>query len=358
MLTAIEVKTFDFWLFGGLRNFQAGSDTFREPRFPPDIMKFFHLTDLEEHQPVGVLLKRGRNIFFPVPADILQPRKGERGNLKISHLKEREEILAQLCDKEFLTDLGEEHLLPFVGEDKDKKKYEGAGGFISFERLKTYFSEGRIEASTDDLKGLDYFVSSEIKVGLTLDFQRFSAMESMLYTTFVNRPQTLDSSLVVIFKGPNALEEGIYYVGGETRVSEVKPLKEENITPFLQEGIEVKEGDLYRFYLLSHTYIEGELTVGKTLKVGGIEFKTVWVFSRGKEWISGFRKPAIQMLTPATVLVLKAMGNGNLKRLTYVESKACLPVFKSRTSRRVEDREVELHRYGWNHGILTPYVGG
>jgi hypothetical protein len=62
---------------------------------------------LEEYQPVGVLLKRERDIFFPVPADILQPRKGERGNLKISHLKDKEKILPQLCGKEFLTDLGE-----------------------------------------------------------------------------------------------------------------------------------------------------------------------------------------------------------------------------------------------------------
>jgi CRISPR-associated protein Cmr3 len=358
MLTAFEVKTLDYWLFGGLRNFQAGSDTFREPRFPPDIMKFFHLTDLEKLQPVAVLLKREGDIFFPVPADILQPRKGERGNLKISHLKERERIISQICNKEFLTDLGEGYYLPFVEESRDKKKYEGAGGFISFDRLKTYFSEGRIEATTDDLKGVDYFVSSEIKVGLMLDFQRFSAMESMLYTTFVNRPQNLDSSLVVIFKGSNSVEEGFYYVGGETRVSEVKHLKQENITPFLQEEIEVKEGKLYRFYLLSHTYIDGELTIGKTLRVGGIDFKTVWVFSRGKEWISGFRKPAVQMLNPATVLVLRAKGSGNLKRLTYIESKTCLPIFKGRHSQRVEDKEVELHRYGWNHGILTPYVGG
>ncbi len=90
MLELYEIRPYDFWLFGGLRNFQAGSDTFREPIFPPDIMKFFHLVDLKKCIPVGIFLKKENELFFPVPADLLQPRKGVKGSLKITPFEDRE----------------------------------------------------------------------------------------------------------------------------------------------------------------------------------------------------------------------------------------------------------------------------
>ena len=350
MVELVEVKTFDFWTFGGLKNFQAGVDTYREPIFPPDIMKFFHLADLKEIFPVAVFLKKENEIYLSVPADILQPRKGEKGELKISPLKGKNNL-----PEGALTDLKKFELLPFVEESCPK--YEGAKGFIAFEKLKHYFMENRICADTDSLKGLDYFVTFEPKVGLTLDFDTFSAEESKLYFTFAVRPKK-DASLVVVFKRKNSksgkVEDGTYYLGGETRVSKIQKLENKDIKNFLSEKVNVCKDKLYKFYLLTHTHIEGKLKIGRTLKVGNLEFELLWVFTKGKEWISGFKKPAVEMLLPSTVLVLKAKEISSIDRLTYIEAKAKLPIFVDKNSEEPKKEEIYLHNYGWNFGILIP----
>jgi len=82
------------------------------------------------------------------------------------------------------------------------------------------------------------------------------------------------------------------------------------------------------------------------------------LFNGGKEWISGFRKPAIQMLKPGSVFILKALQSGSLRRLTYIVWEDLVPVYESKDSKKIKKKEVELHNYGWNFGILTPYIGG
>ncbi len=350
MIELFEVKAFDFWSFGGLKNFQAGIDTYREPIFPPDIMKFFHLVDLKEVIPVAVFLKKEGEIYLNVPADILQPRKGESGELKVSSLKRKSEL-----PEGALTDLESFEILPFL-EESDKK-YEGASGFMPFSRLKGYFTENRVCAYTDAINGLDTFVTFEPKVGLTLDFDKFTAEESRLYFTFVVRPKG-DTSLVVVFKRKNPqggkIEEGTYPIGGETRVSKVQKVEDEKIQNLLCEKINVCKGKLYKLYLLSHTYIDGKLEIGKTLKVGNINFKLVWAFTKGKEWISGYRKPAVEMLLPSTVLVLKAEDSTLADRLNYIKTKTKLPIYKDKDKKELKEEEVYLHNYGWNWGILIP----
>ena len=157
-----EINTFDFWLFGSLKNFQAGIDTFRDPKFPPDIVKFFHLLDLEEAFPIGVFLKKENEIYFPVPADILQPRKGEKGKLKVSPLISKEklnkEFLKENSSEVFLTDREDLDILPFIKESETK--YEGASGYISFEKIKKkariipclfYIRRERVDLRLEDL---------------------------------------------------------------------------------------------------------------------------------------------------------------------------------------------------------------
>ena len=352
MVELFEVKALDFWSFGGLKNFQAGVDTYRKPVFPPDIMKFFHIVDLNKLIPVAVFLKKEDEIYLPVPADLLQPRKGEKGELKISPLIKKGKL-----PEGALTDLESFKVLPFI--EKSEVKYEGAKGYLPFGKLKNYFTENRIcGADTDNLKGLDCFVSFEPKVGLTLNFDTFSAEESRLYFTFAVRPKK-DTSLVVVFKKKNdesvKIEEGIYHIGGETRVSKVQKVENEEFQNFLSEKINVCKGKLYKFYLLSHTYIDGKLEIEKTLlRVGNVDFELVWAFTKGKEWISGYKKPAVEMLLPSTVLVLKAKDDALTNRLNYIGAKTKLPIYEGKDEKKLKEEEVFLHDYGWNWGILIP----
>ena len=58
--------------------------------------------DLEEAFPIGVFLKKENEIYFPVPADILQPRKGEKGKLKVSPLISKEKLNKNFSKKTLL----------------------------------------------------------------------------------------------------------------------------------------------------------------------------------------------------------------------------------------------------------------
>ncbi len=344
----IEIKATDFWLFGGLKNFQAGEDTYREVLFPPDVMKFFHLTDTTKCKPVGVFIKqrdekKGKEeLYLPVPADLLRPRKGENGPLAVATLKEP--------PTDTITDLDSD-LLPTAPEGKTK--YEGASGFITTEHLREYLEKGTIEGKSCIIKSVGDFVIFEPKIGLTLDFDRFNAEESRLYFTFVVRPRK-GTSLVVLFDGNCESLEGFYHLGGETRVSKLK--ESEAPKDLINGKASVQKGNLYRFYLLTHTFVEGGLKKGKTLKVGGLEFEPVWFFSGGAEWISGFRKPGIKMLKPGGVMVLRALEEGEVNRLTFVEGSTSLPVIKDKENQPEVDSEIkDLHLFGWNHGFLAPY---
>ncbi len=250
--------------------------------------------------------------------------------------------------------------IPFIRESEPK--YEGAKGFIPFEKFKCYFENINFHATTNDLKGLNEFVEFEIKVGLTINFDNFTAEESRLYTTFVLRPKKKTSLGVLYLKKHSfeCLKGGDYHIGGETRVSKVLKVDGNNqafndLKSFLTQNVKIAKDKLYKLYLLTHTYIEGELKIGRTLKAEGLEFELVWSFTKGKEWISGFRKPALEMLLPGTVLVLKAKNEGCLKRLTYIEEKTILPVYESKDSKEIKDECINLHNYGWNYAILTTF---
>jgi len=342
MVRLLKVKTLDFWAFGGLRNFQAGVETFRRSLFPPDVMKFFHLVDLNKVSVCGVLLEQNSTLYFPVPADLTRPRKKKEGNLEVSLLKRAEGV----------TDLSFE-CLPIA---KKGKKVETASGFLAFERVREYFLKVEsFTAPVKALKSLSDFVKEEIKVGLTLNKDFFTAQEGRLYANFVLRPgkdEKNETHLVALLKekGDFSFEEGFYYFGGEARVSYARVEQNEELNGFLEEKVKVEKGNLYRFYLLSHAFVNGELEPGKELVVGDLKFKLVWSFSAGGEWISGYEKPGAFMLKPGSVFLLEAKEEGELSRLSPISGRARLP------RRHGSLEEVELSNYGWNWGILGDYL--
>ena len=380
-LYLLELNPIDNYVIGGLRNFQAGVDTYRETLFLPDIMKFFALLDLEDFKVCGVFLRKDGEIYFPIPADFLRPRKGQSGSLKLSKLKKVEDLKSREGD--IIFDIDPEYI-PYI-EEKGDTKYEGASGFISAKSLEPYFQYGEIkqDLKTDSIKSISEFIKQELKIGLTLNFDSFTAQESRLYMTFVNRV-VRGVKLVALLKVKEGKENlngesnlkppnGFFYFGGETRVASVdtKPLEEENPLHFLNGDMEIKGGNLYRFYLTSHTYLPEELKLKRKLILGelngkskesGCKFSVEWVFSAGKEWISGFAKPGIQMLKPGTVLILRALEDcKNIKRFTCIQSHEYLPILKGRNApKKVENivkEEKNLCDYGWNYGILAPYGG-
>jgi len=90
MVKLLKVKALDFWAFGGLRNFQAGVDTFRRSVFPPDAMKFFHLVDLSKVSVCGVLLEQKNTLYLlPRPCGLNAPEKEKRGKLRSLYTKTR-----------------------------------------------------------------------------------------------------------------------------------------------------------------------------------------------------------------------------------------------------------------------------
>jgi len=248
----LELKPFDSYVLGGLRNFQAGTDTYRETQPLPDIMKFFHLTDITKVRFCGVFIKEitteDENFYIPVPADILQPRKGQSGNLKLSLLKKVGEYPLNETIMDIKTDY-----LPYI--EAKNPKYEGAQGFIEIDFLKSYFTQGILQENlkTCHLKSLTDFIKSELKIGLKLDFNKFTAQESYLYMTFLNR---LKENIRIVALLENKSDdtpklEGSYYFGGETRISKIKTQALDEKLEFLSEKVDILEGKV----LFNNSYL-------------------------------------------------------------------------------------------------------
>ncbi|MEO2152858.1 MAG: hypothetical protein ABGX24_00350, partial [Aquificota bacterium] len=106
-----KVSALDFFSFGGLQNFSAGETTFLQGKFPPDISRFFYLVDLSKAAILAVLLLKEDTIYFPVPADWVVPRKGEKGEIEVNKVPYKECIKKNQCK-----DLGK--LLPKEEEEE------------------------------------------------------------------------------------------------------------------------------------------------------------------------------------------------------------------------------------------------
>ncbi|MGB9873678.1 MAG: hypothetical protein ACPLRS_01765, partial [Hydrogenobacter sp.] len=137
------------------------------------------------------------------------------------------------------------------------------------------------------------------------------------------------------------------FLGGERNPAVVEEIKD--LPELFSQRAQVKKGRYYKLYLLTHTYIE-EAKEGKEIKLRGIEskmelkFELAWIFSRGSEFVSGYDKPALEMLKPGCVLMLKATTEGDFSSLCQVlVSEKLFNI----------DNLKRFNESGWNMGILT-----
>ncbi|MDQ7083101.1 MAG: type III-B CRISPR module-associated Cmr3 family protein [Aquificota bacterium] len=295
----VKVKGYNAFWFGGLKHF-----TEEEHYLPglelPNIMRTFRL--LKKGTPCyGVFFWREdeRDLFLPVPADIVGRRKKKQfrdGDLRIAYYNGK---IPQIDDKE--------------------NAYETLGQyFISSENLMSAWAEG----DQNSLKVLPAgeFFEVENKVGLKLDRKTMTGEEGRLY--FHDRMR-LKKGVSLCFLAKELDTTKGKFFGGERN-----PVEIEESTK-LPEGFEsllksrsIEAGKRYKLYTLTHTFVEGGLVVerdrGKTLTLKDTEekeaeFELLWVFFQGSEFVSGRgtdgEKPAIEMLKPGTVMVLRAKNN-------------------------------------------------
>ncbi len=301
-------EPYDVLSFGGLKHFGAGQTHISRSSFPPPIMRFFHLFE----KVYGVFIKQQDQLYLPAPADLLKERKKE-DSTSVRALKLKGEI-------------------PFLsGTDK---AYESVGdAFISYEDFTKNYVKRR---ECLCVYPLEEFIQKEFRVGIGLDKERHIAKESLLYSQEFLRLK--NSHLTVLAEGMQQNIKGnIVPVGGERKVAF---LKEEPVRLF-EGSVRIERGKLYKFYCLSHLYVDGGLKRGKVLKISGMNFSLVWLFNKGVEYVSGFAKPFLQMLKPGSVLVLEALASGGFGcQVCQVESTP------------PEWRYESFLERGWNSGIL------
>ncbi|GEM_PF-859554 len=337
-----RVKGYNAFWFGGLKHF-----TEEEHYLPglelPSIMRTFRL--IKKGTPCyGVFFWKEdeKDIFIPVPADVVGERKKgrfEKGDLKISYYSE-------------------ESCVPEI--DEKEKAYEPLDRyFISSENLKTAWAEGREK----DLKVIpaDELFASENRVGLKLNKNTMTGEIGRLY--FHDRMR-LQSGVSICFLAEELDTSRGEFFGGERNPAEVE---EVNRLPEGFSGLvkprEIKKGKRYKFYILTHTFVKGGLLKnrdsGKKLTLedrdkNKVEFELLWVFSKGSELVSGWRRPALEMLKPGTVLVLVACEDskdfGSLCQIR--SSPQVLYIDWEDGEEKVLDDKTFFKR-GWNSGILV-----
>ena len=248
-----------------------------------------------------------------MPADVLLPRKGREGSVRIAKLTEEG--------------------LPFLRGTCEA--YESSEGtFISLRDFLEKYREG--------IEGFNAVgpevIKREHRVGIGLDRDYRKAKEAMLYSQEFLRFAE-GTCLAVLAEEPfEELKGQFVRVGGERRIAFVK---EEGTFPVQPIGIQ--RGSLYKFYCLSHLFVDGGLERGKELRIENLKFRLLWLYSKGSEFISGYRKPFIEMLKPGSVLLMQALDAGGLgSSVCQINS---VPPVKSK------ELESFLHR-GWNSGIL------
>ncbi len=308
-----EVKAQNPLWFGGLKHVLAGEEHYAKVQTLPNVMRFFPAVKDEEGRGkiYGVLIKKGNELYFPMPADVVGRRK-TGGDWKLLELK----------------NLGGLGYLPVI--TKTLNSYEGADGyFISYQDFINWlYGFGNFKGVRETKE----FMETALKVGLKINWDLGTAEEGFLYfqeRIYLKR----DVSLVFLAED---VKGSFFFLGGERNLAEVRELCKE--LKELKGEVEVNRFKHYKLYLLSHTYFKGE-----EIKVGGIPFKVIWIYSRGSEFVSGYKKPALEMLRPGSVLILRAKGEGKLKRLCQVEEK---PPLKFKGVERFLSS-------GWNTGILT-----
>ncbi len=304
------LEPYDVLSFGGLKNFSAGESHIQKSSFPPPIMRFFPYF----RKVYSILLVKGNEAYLPAPADCLVPRKGEEGDPIIAPLK-----------------------FPPVLEEE--KPYEPAKGFVSVRDFVERYANGKGKFA---LKELSEFLNTEMRVGVKLSVSSRTSEESMLYSQDFLRFKE-DTFLGILASEADRLKS-LNKMGGEGKLAKLKGKKD--LAEFFKKKLTLKKGNIYKLYLLSHAFVEGGIEKGKVIKIEGKEFKVLWLHSAGSEFISGFRKPFVEMLRPASVLILEAAEDGGIPRVCQIDS-----------SPSVIDRKKSFLERGWNSGIIMEVKG-
>ncbi len=324
-----KVKAYNSLWFGGLRHMSGGEEHYLSSLRLPSIMVFFPFVKKDKKGACyGVALcDDSGNIYLPSPADIVGERK-KGGNWRVLRFYK--------------------HLnLPLI--KGTLKAFESAEGYFITEEGFKEWKEGSI--SDKHMRTWSSFAETELKVGLQINKDAKTAEESMLY--FQERIRLKRGIYISFMAEKPALTEG--FIGGERNPAEVEEVKNTKLLSCLDDDCNVKKGSYYRLYLLTHTYIENlnteekpnhtdiELKLKSVHGGGEASFKVVWIYSKGSEFISGYDKPAVEMLRPGTVILLEAMEDAKLGDVVQIDS---IPNAK----KIPKDNFLES---SWNTGILA-----
>lgn len=317
------LKPYDVLSFGSLKNFSVGEVRFQKSAFPPPIMRFFHIFE----RVLGIFLYREngeeKELFLPVPADCLTKRKGDgAGQVRIAPPESPPLITG------------------------DIEAYETASGFIS---LKDFFQcyEKGLEKFKTYLP--EEFYATERRIGIWLDkssrnVRNFKGQgEEEKYGLLYSRDFIrLKEGVRIAVLGKMYEDRKIFRIGGEKKIGFLEKVLDLDNKKTLEEEIEIKKDAIYKFYCITHLYVEDGISRSGTVSIGGLDFEVVWLFNAGTEYISGYKKPFLEMLKPGSVIVLKSKSEGKLKKLCQISTKISVNGINS---------EKFLGR-GWNSGIL------
>jgi len=319
-------EPYDVLSFGGLRHFAGGETHVQKSAFPPPIMRFFHIFE----RVYGVFLYKDGKVYIPLPADVVKERKKEdKPNIKILKLNER----------------GIPLLTGVEGAYEQAREY-----FISLKDFFTKYAKGQGDFSICSLRN---FIQKEQRVGISIDKDTRTAKDRFLYSQDFLRFSE-GSRIGVLAEGLREdIRDNRVFLGGERRVSY---MHSEDLKVF-EKPVSIQKGKLYKFYVLSHLFIEGGLK--KNLKIGNLRFKVLWFFSAGIEYVSGFGKPFLEMIKPGSVLLLSALDGGGMGcSICQIESVPTVNYKKrmGKDKKTLWDLENFLQR-GWNSGILLEVEG-
>ena len=360
-----HIKPVDTVVFGENKSSVAGDDHEKGGKFPPEIMKLFNLG--KEVKFLGIFPMKEDKIYMPMPADILGKRKsaGLEGPFYVP-------LIDGISKKNFFeTDMMTE-TLPWVREIEALEKL---GGYISAEAFFQKYikhSGGKLNLCNGDIE--EELFKDELRIGIAIDYSLRTVKESMLYSILHYR---LKDGFVILVDGE--IEKELASVGGENKVARVVEWDRNDGAVCcyqLQEDIEIKEGNLYKFYLTTHAFINCDLKACKELMIDGVKMRIKWVYSNGAEWISGVergsgeengksendeksnntnkskmkKKPAILMLKPGTVFVLRALEDGKLKRIAQIADPIDFRIFSS-DEKAVVEKDKFIKRE-WGSGVI------
>lgn len=318
-------------MFGSLKHFVAGESHYYTSSESLNIMRFFKLVeDLKEEEfvkicAVGFFSESDGSFLVPLPADILFPRKGREGNPVMAKYRE-----------------------DYVFIKGTLEHYEYKRAYVKLSCLLKDYLHGRLDCfnKRDDNKEGDKegileessILKREQKVGLGVDYESKTSKEGRLYFT---QRLGVRSNYFLSILVEGKLREAESFVGAERTRAFVKDSGLD--VKSLEELQNIKEGEFYKFYLLSHAFFDDS-----KVYINGIEFELKWIFSAGAEWISGWRKPALYMLRPGSVLVLRAKTSGNVRRLCQIEAfEGVINIIEGKRS---------FLDFGWNTGIIMREV--